>query len=433
LIILFNFAAWNNFVCYFFVSDEISGMTKIIISMDMKKIAFLLLLFLFFISTIFAQTDTLHEENANYYIDRSEAELRFVQRILWDKADHALRYVLILQQQQQNRTYREIERISVEETFAEVSLRAGQYRYQVEVYDLIDEYSFTTEWREFTVIRALQPELSGFSPQRFYLDEDDTWEINLRGRNLLPGSEIYLVQENNRTIKPQSHSSNGTTSHLVFSEISLVPGQYKVYVKNPGGLDVSLGTFSISYKKLVDMNISLGYAPIIPLYGFLFRDIIGGNKDMEAPFPGDFHLVSAAAKINLIPFKRSWGYLGIEASASITYLQHEREAYATEAFFLNTHLGLLYQKYFIKNTFAVNINLGAGFTTVMDFFYEYPKGAPTEKITSFSPSALAGFSFVVFFSKSFHLNTGADFIQVFTPDDPFPGFIRPYLMAGLWL
>ncbi|MDR2964882.1 MAG: hypothetical protein LBU88_03805 [Treponema sp.] len=403
--------------------------------MAVKKWFALTGMFLLFTSLIFAQADTEQAPEAaqNYYIDRSERDPRFIQRLLWDKADHALRYELILEQLGTNGRYSEIERVSVEEAFAEVSLRVGNYRYRVEVYDFFDELAFSTEWREFSIIRAIQPGLTSFYPSAFYLDDDEEWVINLRGQNLLPESEIYLKQDN-RIIRPQSHDSNGSSSRLVFSEISLAPGKYVVYVRNPGGLDASMGTFTISYKKLHDLNISLGYAPIAPLYGFLFKDFTWNTSEkLDAPFPDSFYFLGAAAKINFIIAKRSWGFLGVEASASFTYMQHKKDDYTSEALFLNTHLSLLYQKYIIKNVFAINIILGGGFVTLLDFYYEYPVGTPTEKTNSFIPSAIAGFSAVLFFSKPFYINAGADFIQMFPPDNPLPGFLRPFLTVGVWL
>ena len=366
-------------------------------------------------------------EQQNYYIDRSEGEARFIQRLMWVETDYVLRYEVIVEKRENDGTYREAERISTEHNFAEFSLTAGRYRYRIDLYDLIDQLTSSTEWREFDIIRALQPVITGFSPQAFYLDEDNVWEITLRGKNLLPDSEIYLVQNDSKII-PLRQICEGESSLLVFFWASLVIGEYSIYVKNPGGLDTQLGPFIITNKKRFDLNISLGYTPIVPLYGYLFKD-----SDFEAPFPDGIYPPGAAVKANFFPFKRVWGNLGIELSGSFAILRNEREYYSTEAFLLNTHLSFLYQKYFLKKTFALSVGLGAGAVTLYDFHFTYPVGNQTESKTTIIPSTIEELSFMVFVIKPFFINTGIDFIQVFSADKPMPGFIRPFILAGIHL
>jgi hypothetical protein len=366
-------------------------------------------------------------EQQNYYIDRSEGEPRFIQRLMWQQTVYILRYEVIVEKQENDGSYREAERVSTEHNFAEFSLTAGRYRYRVDLYDLIDEFAFSTEWREFDIIRALQPELTRFSPQAFYLDEDDVWEITLHGKNLLPDSQIYLIQDESKII-PISRVSEGESFRLIFSWKSLVMGKYHIYVKNPGGLDTQSGPFIIANKKRFDYNISLGYTPVVPLYGYLFRD-----SDVEAPFTDFIYPLGAAVKLNFFPLKRVWGNLGVEVSGSFAFLRHERESYSAQALLLNTHLGFLYQKYFSKKTYAVSVGLGVGATTLYDFYFNYPVGDQTEPITTIIPSVTQEFSFTVFVIKPFFINTGIDFIQTFSKDKPIPGFIRPFVLAGVHL
>ena len=384
------------------------------------------------------ETEGLSPE-LNYYIDRSGAEPRFIQRLIWDESEFVLRYVVIVQKLEQNGSYSEVDRADAEGSSVELSLVAGKYRYCLDVYDLLDELSFTTEWREFEIIRAIQPRLTGFSPQSFYLDEDEIWEITVRGGNLLSNSVFYLVRGGSR-IRPQRHIGEGDSSRLVFSASSLVPGVYDVYVVNPGGLDARLGTFSISFRKPFDLNISVGYAPIIPLYGFLFRDFgetpgASGPEKIKAPFPESVYPLGAMLRVSFLPFKRVWGYLGAEFTGSFSFLEGKGDEgfYSDRTFFLNTHLSFLYQKYFFKKTFALNFSLGAGVVALLDFHYEYPLGPPTESKNDIYASGIAGISGTVFFLKPFYINAGADFTQVFSPDSPMPGFLRPFITVGIQL
>jgi len=390
-----------------------------------NKKLFLFMVFIFLgFCLIFAQ----EEDDVNYFIDFSERDPRFIQRLIWEESEFVLRYVVIIEKREANGSFSHIDRISTEETFVEVSLAVGNYRYQVELYDLFDIYASTSAWREFEIIRALQPTLTGFSPSIFYLDEDEVWEITVRGRNLLPESDIYLI-EGNRIIRPIRHTVDGNQSLLVFNGISLATGRYEVYVRNPGGLSTSLGTFTITNKKPFDINLSLGFAPVTPFYGYLFKDF----GELDAPFPGEVYLMGAVFKANFIPFKRVWGSLGVEASAAISYFTHKHDTYSAYAFLLDTHLSFLYQYYFIRKYFAVNISVGAGFSTLLNFWYEYPQGPPYDEIPLHTrPSAIAGLSFSMFAFRPFYINFGADFVHIFSAEnDPWPGYLRPYIKAGI--
>ena len=397
--------------------------------MVIKRFLFLLLMFAVCISFTIAQEedDSVQEtDQVNYFIDRTADGVRFIQRLMCEAGDYVLRYVVIVERQSQNR-YTEVGRFESKENFADVSLTVGEYRFSVEVYDLFDELSFVTRWREFEVFLAVQPVLSGFTPNNFYLDEETEWVINLRGQNLLSSSEYYLVQ-NNRRIHPLSHVSEGSSARLVFSAMSLVPGQYDIYVRNPGGLDARLGTFNIALKKPFDLYLSAGFAPIIPLYGYLFKD-----TELEAPFSRSFFPLGAAAKIGFVPMKRVWGSLGVEASGSYTMLEMEKEYYTAKASFLNVHLSLLYQVFFLNKKFSFNAILGGGSSSLFDFHYVYQIGSPTEKIDRHYPSAITGLSFMAFLSGPLLINAGADYIHMFTSSDdsPMPGFLRPFLLVGV--
>ena len=368
----------------------------------------------------------------SFFIYRGGDEARFIQRLTWEEVAYAFRYVVIVERMELDGNYHEVERTSVYENFIEVSLDAGRYRFRIDVYDLLDDFAFSSDWQRFEIIAALQPELSGFSPQAFFLDEDDTWEIILRGENLLPESEFYLLRDTVR-ITPQRHISEGTSALLVFDIGSLIPGEYRIYIRNPGGLDTGMGTFTIAFSRPFDLNISLGFAPLVPLYGFLFNDFTFNDFTIDAPFPDSFYAMGAVARISFLPFKRVWGYLGLELSSSLTILEHERAYFTASTFFLNAHLGLLYQRYFFERNFAFNLTLGAGVTSLMNFHYTYPVGPQTESKTAHYISAIAGLSVKAFFFSPFFISAGVDFIHVFSPEQPMPGFIRPFAAAGVRL
>lgn len=406
-----------------------------------KKWFFVLLIifpFAFLAAQESVESAELTEENheLNYYLDRSGREPRFIQKLFWEGDEYVLRYVLIIEQRAASGNYIEVERMDAKDNFAEVSLIAGHYRFKLDVYDLFDDYAFTTDWFNFEVIRAVQPHISSFSPGNFYLDEEEEWIITVRGNNFLPQTVFFLVQGNTR-LRPQRVTIEENVAYLQFSGGSLSPGRYNIYARNPGGLDDSEGTFGVSNKKPVDLNITVGYAPLIPVMGYLFQDGFSyeGNHNMEAPFPDAAYPLSAVVRISFLPLKRTWGYIGVEASGSFSMLSSERSGYSTNANLINAHLSFLYQKHFLKRTFFVNLSAGGGIFAVMDFSYDF-NGRSLGSTSHTFMSAIGGLSLTYIFKKPWFATAGADFIQVFTPsptDTPFPALIRPFIGAGVQL
>ncbi|MCL2374128.1 MAG: hypothetical protein FWC65_02685 [Treponema sp.] len=369
----------------------------------------------------------------SFFIDRTGDEPRFIQRLAWEDAQYFLRYRVIVEQQAQDGSYREALRETVEENFIYVSLYPGWHRFRVEVYDLLDEMAFSTDWQNFYIAHALQPKLTDFAPRVFYLDDGDLrWEITLRGENLLPQSEFFLMRGNARII-PLSHTSEGDAAHLVFCARSLAAGEFEIMVINPGGLEAHAGTLAANFRRAFDLNISVGFAPIVPLYGFFWNDFTFQGSTVAAPFPAGFYPLGAAARISFIPFRRAWGNLGLDLSGSVAFLEHERTQRTAIAYLLNTHLSLMYQRYFLQRNFAYNIVVGAGITTLMNFHYTYAVGVQTGNRTPHYASALAGFSVMGFFLRPFYISAGADFIHIFSPEGSAPGFIRPSVAAGVRL
>ena len=391
--------------------------------------------------------------HASYYIDRSGEEPRFFQRLNWGGTDYVMRYEVILEQKD-GEDYYEIDQVSTEETFIEYSLVAGRYRYKVEVYDLLQERSYSTDWREFEVKRALQPELISVNPRVFYLD-DPTWVLTVRGENLLPESTYYLSQNDRKIALPHAAREENSVQ-IEFTGLPLEPGEYSLYVINPGGLDAVGGTFSITARRVAqqttrpaseprsertrqpaerqpmerlnDLFIALGYAPIIPLYGYLFKD-----GSLEAPFSGSFYPLGFTLRLGFVPFGFSWGNLGITAAGSFAYFEQDRKYYSTSAFYIDAYLNLLYQKYLYRRILALNANLGIGVASIFGFHYDYPIGPSTEDTSAFYPALTVGLSVMAKIVGPLYISPGIELVQIITPegDSPMPGFLRPYFTVGL--
>ncbi|MBQ0052513.1 MAG: hypothetical protein KBT11_10710, partial [Treponema sp.] len=122
---------------------------------------------------------------------------------------------------------------------------AGLYRYRVYVYDFLGRESSVSEWRNFEITKAYQPEI--FQKGDFaeiYVTYDENEKIkSIENRIVLPvelkgvskKSEIELTNVGNgekiKTILQDD--GNGKYSLVVEKAVS---GKYRLRVKNPGGL-----------------------------------------------------------------------------------------------------------------------------------------------------------------------------------------------------
>ena len=170
-------------------------------------------------------------------------------RLSWSGDEYALRYEVVVEKEVEG-VYKESLRKFTEAFFIETSLSPGDYRYSVIPYNLLNRPAERSEWVSFKVLSALNPELIDFSPVLIYLDKTVEPVLTVFGRNFTVDVNIYLRRPNNREtdlIFPveMSISDNGNQARLHFHSSQFVPGTYDVHVRNPGGLEASMGTFTV--------------------------------------------------------------------------------------------------------------------------------------------------------------------------------------------
>jgi hypothetical protein len=356
-------------------------------------------------------------DDTEYHIE----EGRFLQTLSWTGQNNALYYVLEIEKEEEA-VWQEYLKEQSDSAAVEVSLPSGNYRYRITAYDFLRRAGPVSEWIGFEVFYAWQPELQSFSPGGFYLDEDRQWEITINGENFVEGCEIYL-RSGLRNIMPVSITINArrNSARLVFKEMELDTGSFEIYVINPGGLDAHLGNFRIAFRKAIDLNLSIGYMPLIPLYGAV-------NEVWEQEFlPMGFY-----ARAGVSFFKRRWGYLGVELEPYWNSIQIKTDYYTESAHLFGAAVYALYQKWLPNKTMAINVRVGFGLYGLLDYHFEYTKGG-TEPIAVLLPSINAGASFQWLAIKPFFAEAGINYIHFIGFDAPQPGYLMPFIGMGFQL
>jgi hypothetical protein len=197
-----------------------------------------------------------------------------------------------------------------------------------------------------------------------------------------------------------------------------MPGLYDVCMKNPGGLEAGMGTFRIAFRRIVDIILSLGYGPLVPLYG-----------DVNRFFDKSIFPQGVTARMGILPIKQVWGSLGLELVPFLTLLSRSGTGYEAAARYAGAHANALFQKWFPNRVMALNFRLGAGLVLLDDLHFEFSTER-TEPLRTLMTSLGAGISFMWFAGDSFFLEAGGEYLHFFSVDPVSPGYFRPILGAG---
>jgi hypothetical protein len=303
----------------------------------------------------------------------------------------------------------------------EVSLPPGDYRYHVRTYNLFDQHEHTSNWASFKVLLALQPAVRSFSPDRFSIEDNFVWELRLEGENFVEGSSVYLEPLNapGRPVFPRRYIPNpsGTRARLFFDPQDLRTGEYRVVVKNPGGLsDVSPGEpFLIPKSKWLHVALSLSWAPLAPLHGYLF-DLFEG-----------FSPIGLSVRSDVVFPKIPWGYLGVEGNLSWNYLFTERNTIEVTGHLGSLELNLFFRTRLSRMVFNVYAGGGLGGVLMLMFDYGAVKSDP---INSVMPLLDAGVSFQWYFTNTLFADLGVKYIYIFSTERPQIGYLRPSFGIG---
>ncbi|MDR0404109.1 MAG: hypothetical protein LBH35_11055 [Treponema sp.] len=379
------------------------------------------------------------ESGGSFYVEGAGEDARFIQRLVWERAEYAYLYEFALEMESGGE-YVEIRREFRAENFIELSLPPGSYRYRIRVYNLLNRPVGLSLWIPFRVLPALQPELYSFSQE--FLPADDPpggVEIRLYGRNIVEGAELYLspVDADAEPAMPEAVFLSGESARLVFRPPP-APGPYRVYVKNPGGLESSLEIVvaappagdsgsggsppaeALPRRRPFDLYAGAAYAPLFPLHGDLF-DRLGGS----------LYPAGASLRIACVFWKPAPGDLGLELAPSWFMLTGG----GVTIHMTPVHLNALYQRWLPDQTLSLVFRLGGGISLVwgtngdgQHSLFTWIPSASAEAALRWYPKAPANARWAG--RGVFYVEAGAGYAHIFSVDSPRPGFIRPFLGAG---
>jgi hypothetical protein len=368
----------------------------------------------------------------NYRLENSGGRQHFVQVLSWYDDENAFRYEVVVEAGTGESDGRqEILREFTETNDLEVSLPAGQYRYRIRAYDFFDIPSDYSPWFPLEILQALRPEIlelvfadavkKKIPPGR--QDSPPVYSISLAGKNLLPSSSLSLKDKKGKAFPLEYRAEEAEGGGLVILRAPLSPGNYSLTVENPGGLFTSLSFTVTRTAGGANRYVSVGYAPLLPLYG-------GLNELLNTTvYPAGAFARFDYAPLNVSSFSfgagaaPSWNYIAAK------YTQPQNE-YDVSSQLLGGRVYLLGQKWFLDSTLALNLRLGGGAYLMLDM-QKGTSGQSYDPINVLLPAISGEFSFLWAFKEPFFAEAGAAYLHFFSVDDPSPGFLQPFLGLGM--
>jgi hypothetical protein len=307
----------------------------------------------------------LFAQNAGYFLDTSGGEARFIQRLTWTGDEYAQRYEVIIEREE-GEAYRHLMREFTTELFMEVSLFSGKYRFHVVPHDFLNQSGERSEWVYIEVFAALYPELDDIIPEFSISDKDlkskdGVYELQISGKNLVPGIEIFLRGSNDERIVPFEiqTSEDGTHVQLRFKKDLLIPGDYEIVVINPGGLSTSKNEVPFVPRKPVekmakqrkptelDLFLCAGWKPPVTLYD-------EGNRF----FDNKWTPAGAVINIGIISTTPAIINMGLELTESWNMFHDDSAGHTVH--FLDTTLNFIMQNHSPGKKISVTFRLGIG-------------------------------------------------------------------------
>ena len=380
------------------------------------------------------------------------------QQLEWeeDSPEYVLKYEVVIESKKDdNSDFVEINRLMTQNNTPSVRidplLPPGFYRYKIITYNLIGIPEIESDWFEFNIFQAYQPQIRSVEANinhssTIYLDEINDGLFTVTGRNLFDLAEgptdtsftrYILVNEkrkNAETIFPHilEISDNNRRLRVEVDMTQIDTGRYYFIAQDASGLKNELdkdSLLTVKFRKAVDFDVSAGYACPVIVIGERMSEYLGSRA-----MP-----LSVTAKASLLPFKRRFGYLGMGVTASYSRFFADTEGYKINGNFMSGHGLFVYQLPIrfkdkknsdkLRHVATLELHGGGGVVMFQNTKFHFSRNLESEALNSLDLSAIAGGSIQVYVTNRLYVEVGADFVMPFI-ENLAMGYLQPSACVG---
>jgi hypothetical protein len=196
-----------------------------------------------------------------------------------------------------------------------------------------------------------------------------------------------------------------------------VPGLYDVKVVNPGGLSaVRVGAVRVMFQKPLDILVSTGYSPVF----------LTGDSWFTETWNQVGYWLGGEASLSVFFIKKSWGFIGIEAGATVHQMSGGTERAQVSSDYMLSGGSVIY-KYRINKLIHVLAKTGAGVSVSSHSFVYSGMEGPSADFSSLYLSA--GLAAQYFLPNNFYIEGGIGWTGI-PSGNAFASLVRPVLKAG---
>jgi len=298
----------------------------------------------------------------------------FIQKLEWEEEPNALEYQIIIQDSLGQEV---LQSDLITDCFFEFTLPAGEYRYSIIAYDFLGHEASRTEWHNFTITKALRPEINLEQkeievPRKGKtntleipvdienITKDSTVElVNTKTGERIPGTLVVEEIEDSETYDENEAKSTSATFENVKT------GDWKLVITNPSGYStdsevitvsreqkeaVDYGEFNITGTALIDFILTEPWNSFLKNDTFLIQNLLGfgGAVDWYFMDKNDFQF---GLSLDYNHFKR---------------IKQKDAVYDLNLSFDAANFSFLVRRNFLDKKIGINARLGAGFLLITE-------------------------------------------------------------------
>ena len=404
-----------------------------------NKYGLLVGIFLFCLIPLSAQqtADSVHKvkqtanEKKNYFLKETDEGVTLVQRLSWEALDDILGFEFELaRQDKKTKTWHVIDQRTVETNYADVSLSPGNYRYRVRVINVLGQKEAASEYRNFTIRIAYQPEVVTVSPQVINFDELEEQTLTITGKNFHEETSFTLTNNLSGSVLRgtiMEIKNNGTYAVIAFEFTKANPGTYSFSAVDPSELFAEKENIVFRFQKPLDVFVSANY---------IFNGFVGNQVWAKKEyFNTNIAPLAGGIRLTVVPIKRFYGNFGFNFTSSGSYLKNKTNDYTLDAGLIFAQLNAAYFVPIIKHRLVFDVHTGLGTVFLVNTLFTYntntTKKFTSEKAWYWGLTYNAGTALYMYVYKRLYVELNIDHVIPLRQKQGFPKYIiQPQLGIG---
>ncbi len=178
----------------------------------------------------------------------SESRGKFEQILKWQSDKNAIEYKVEIK----NLSDGKVSTYKTSSNSISVNLLSGDYEYRVYAFDFLGRQSSVSEWRKFTVLKALAPSVSVPKVVETEIDKKEKLSLPVEIKNIEEETSIELINTQTNevvsgTLQTKESAGQVVAASAVFPKVE--EGDWKLRVTNPSGLSTDSEVINIEEKK----------------------------------------------------------------------------------------------------------------------------------------------------------------------------------------